>query len=268
MCSELHPGFVLLSSYDYRYVEVAFGADGYSDFKEDVIRDYYRVECLPLPRPKCNFDGYGNSFGFYIPIQLKKCKTLEVLKLGHYGSLLSTKGLPLKVFDKFKIKGQMFLDLNELDYSGLERLEIDNCKFKNLDFIKAWNVPWLIFNDLNISSIEQLNDGLENLTITSINGPLDFANISNLRKLKGLNFSSFSSQLITLHPEWFVNVIEILNITNDISFVASINNVSPFYANEHRSLMSYMLFPVKQRKEYIMDCLINLLDAGFINAGG
>lgn len=269
MSTKDHPGFLSINSYDYRYVEMSFGCELYSDFKNTAIRNGYHIESLPLDRPNCNFDMYQNDSGFYIPIQLKNCKNLYISKLSSYfGCLLSTKGLPLKVFELVKISNQSYLDLNELDYSGVKQLNVIDCNFKNLDFIKKWNVRHLELHNMNFSSIEQLNDDLEILKISSICGPLDFTHISNLQSLVYLNFCNFSSTIFSEHPEWFINIIDILNISNDINIISSIDSNSPFDDTYHRGIICYMTMPYDKRKEYIMDCLVELLDNGFINAGG
>jgi hypothetical protein len=178
----------------------------------------------------------------------------------------STVGLPLNVYQKVRIVGQKYLDLNALDYNGIKEVELLSSVFPNFDFLKKWNPPGVKLANIDFKNFSIFGDGLTHLELSNDGAEIDFSEITDLKNLQHLNIRS-NEGLVDYNPcfhkERYVNVINMFNISLNIRVCINTNLSSN---NVFHIMKKY--FAEYDKSEYIMDCLLELLEAGYMYAGG
>lgn len=205
---------------------------------------------------------------FYLPIQFPDCNDLCVRenlfdRTLHLGS---TVGLPLNVHQKVRIVGQKYLDLNELDYHGIKEVELVSSVFPNFDFLKKWNPPGVELANIDFKNFSIFGDGLTHLEISNDGAEIDFSEITDLKNLQHLYIRSNEGLDVynpCFHKERYVNVINMFNISLNVRVLINTNLSSD---NVFQIMKKY--FREHDKSEYIMDCLLELLEAGYMYAGG
>ncbi len=213
-------------------------------------------------------DELENSY--VLPVELPNCETLTIRKtfLGIQDDyqLSSTYGLPKKVFHNVHICDQNYLDCDDLDYHDLSNVSLEHSNFKSFKFLKKWQPTCLTLMNTNFKSFDNIN---ENVLVLSL-GELcsrdsyitDFSKITLLKNLKTLMLYK-SLGVDTQKKSMLVNIIEILNLHDSVEIKIH---------NEYSSDVGFDIikkyFDKADRKQYMMDCLLELLDNDYMNAGG
>ena len=225
------------------------------DFFNDMLRSNY-------------YDKYFTQFKYYLPIQFPDCYELYIRETIFNGNVYlgSTIGLPSLVYNTLKIVQQKYLDLNDLNYCGIKEVVLISSIFPNLNFLKTWNPQDVSLANINFKNFGIFGDELTNLQISNDCDEIDFSEITDLKNLLDLHISS-NKNVREFNPvfnkERYINVINMLNLSSNVcvSF-----NTWTSDNNVYNIMKKYFLMNNKQ--EYIMDCLIELLEAGYIYAAG
>jgi histidyl-tRNA synthetase len=206
----------------------------------------------------------------------KKCNDLQLLEL-------SIKHTDFQNFDIKQIEILQCPNVNKISNINtdvLEYFEITDCKkikrFNQIPLLKSHTE--LVISDINLNRVKNDNDSIYNLKIIDVTGLNDLYNLSsNLEKLvirSNKDFKSFRG------IETYDNLIEFETRSNGRGPIGSYDNIINILLckklnetilgiNEKHifSIMKrYINIDLSERSNHIMDCAVELIDAGFPEA--
>ncbi len=204
----------------------------------------------------------NNESKFYLPQQLKNVNSLIIDPhdtIRPIKQLASIKGLPLQARNVTIKNQKLHLDLEKLEYYFINALYLINSTFKNFDFVKKWNPEAITVNTIDFKNFKIFNENVKFLNIIDIKNYVDFSHLSSLKNLSEIRFIQHQ---IT-NKEFFVNIIQLLTL--NVIYYAEVRKNDIFNGGEF-GIMKYMkkTNPI----EYMMDCALELIEAGYINAAG
>ena len=206
----------------------------------------------------------NNESKFYLPQQLKNVNRLIIDPhdtIRPIKQLASIKGLPLQARNVTIKNQKLHLDLEKLEYYFINALYLINSTFKNFDFVKKWNPEAITVNTIDFKNFKIFNENVKFLNIIDIKNYVDF---SDIKLLKNLSEIRFIQHQIT-NKEFFVNIIQLLTL--NVIYYAEVRKNDIFNGGELFDIIK-KYFNKTDRKQYMMDCLLELLDNDYINAGG
>ena len=200
-----------------------------------------------------------------------KCNTLDIrdLSIKHFDfQNANVNNIIVSDCDNFnKISNISTDSLSTLQISGCSKIK----RFKQIPILNTNTL--LIMSSMDLNIIQNDNNSIHNLELLDIDTLVNFYNLpSDLKKLKiivGINFKSFRGietyeKLIKLQihgVDVIHNIINVLLCENLVDTVFYLRNTTVMDI-----IKKYMNMSIIERSDYIMDCAVELIDAGYPEA--